>query len=89
MHEHLDGRRNPEMSMLLPEVTTQEIARRYDEVFRQTGLADPSSGGTQPRYEVDGGVRLAGGQLGRHVSIVDDQRSDTVVSTLPPPYSEY
>lgn len=73
VQEHLDCR-DHEMSRLLPGAI-QEIA--------------PRSGGTQPRYEVDGGVRLVGVLLGGRVPMVGDQRSDIVGSTLPPPYSEY
>ena len=43
-----------------------------------------------PRYETDGGVRVAGGRAGEVVAVEDDRytlRSEG--STLPPPYSSH
>ncbi|KAI0708346.1 hypothetical protein C8Q76DRAFT_695771 [Earliella scabrosa] len=43
-----------------------------------------------PRYAIDVGIPLAGGDLSSSIPPVDDDRwRDTVVSTLPPPYSQY
>ena len=40
-----------------------------------------------PRYETDGGVRLAGGRMGETIAEDFDQYSVSEGSTLPPPYS--
>ena len=41
------------------------------------------------RYETDGGVRLAGGPLDGSSSTEVDRLNDSMVVTLPPPYSRY
>ena len=42
-----------------------------------------------PRYEVDGGVRLAGGRVGEVLADDLDQDSTVGGSTFPPPYSSH
>ena len=73
-------------------VPTSPVYRAEDSLVE---AAVPSSHGVEqsraPRYETDGGVRVAGGRVGEAAAPVDSDRYTlrSEGSTLPPPYSSH
>lgn len=68
----------------LPDLTTP-LRQSYNSV-RVRSMRQSLAVARRPRYETDGGVRLAGGPLG---AVADDDVLSDVHSTYPPPYDMY